>query len=249
MSVRVPNLRRDVQVRIASHPREWEQAFRLLAENYGARGYDAPGGDLRFTACHALPDTVVLVALEGERVVATLSLVADNTLLGLPLARIYGVELAELQQRGRRVYEVSSLADRGLGLRDFVQVFLTLIRLTCQYILANGGDTAAIVVNPRHRDFYTKTLGYVPLGPRRAYASVQGHPAEGYFTNPGLIRAKSEQLYQRLIGDELPAEALTAQPMPVPWVRHFSRRSSLTPPQLVEDVLQHVETAGSPRRW
>src|SRR5262249_61607722 len=70
-SVRVPNISRDIRVKIASTRAEWEEAFQLVADSYQARGYEVPGaGDFRFTSYHALPDTVTIVAKEHERIVA-----------------------------------------------------------------------------------------------------------------------------------------------------------------------------------
>src|SRR6266851_6392264 len=85
-SFNVPGIARNVEVKIASERNEWEQAFALLAETYKARGYEAADSNaLRFTPFHALPDTVTFVAKYQGNVIATLSLVLDNNLLGLPM--------------------------------------------------------------------------------------------------------------------------------------------------------------------
>src|SRR5689334_1568882 len=69
---------RQIRVKIASEREELEQAFRLLADRYKARGYESSdAGEFRFTPYHALRGTVTLVAKDGDRVVATLSLVPD----------------------------------------------------------------------------------------------------------------------------------------------------------------------------
>jgi hypothetical protein len=69
----VPGLWRDIHVQFAATRHDWEQAFELVADNYQARGFDQEGFDYRFTSYHALADTVVLVAKEGGKVVATFS--------------------------------------------------------------------------------------------------------------------------------------------------------------------------------
>ena len=51
--------------------------------------------------------SVVVVAKEAERVIATLTLVMDNTLLGLPMEQVYGPEVAALRTQGRRLIEQS----------------------------------------------------------------------------------------------------------------------------------------------
>ena len=41
-------------------------------------------------------------------------------------------------------------------------MFNALIRLMKQHHVRHGGDTWVITVNPKHRNFYTKVLGFVP---------------------------------------------------------------------------------------
>lgn len=249
--VKVPGLGRDVWVKLASTPAEWAGAFELVTDNYQARGYEAcSAGELRFTSYHALPETMVLVAQTAGRVVATFSLVADNQLLGLPLESIYGPEIRVLRRNGRKIFETISLADRDLGQREFLQVFMTMIQLAWQYIIASSAEvTNVITVNPRHSAYYTKVLGYAPLGPRRSYPRAQGHPAEAFFLDPGLMLAKAPGVHQRLFGRRLPRAALTAQRMPLELVRHFASRSSQTNPRFVEELLRYVDQGGTVRKW
>src|SRR4051794_30828706 len=61
-SIPVPGIAREIQVKIASEPEEWEQAFELVAANYQERGYEASEKPYRFTPYHALPDTTLFVA-------------------------------------------------------------------------------------------------------------------------------------------------------------------------------------------
>jgi hypothetical protein len=241
---------RDIQVKIASDREEWEQAFCLIAANYQARGYETPGaGSLRFTPYHALPDTVTFVAKYREHVVATLSYVPDNCLLGLPLERIYAPETAGLRQSGRHIGEATSLADSDLGLREFVPVFLALIRMAMQLHARQGGDTAVITVNPRHRGFYTKVIGFLPLGPCRAYSSVQDAPAEAYWLDWELMKANAPKTYQQVFGQDLPREALTAPPMPWRLVEDFASRSTQTGRDVLQKIAHFLRVRGSPRRW
>lgn len=248
--IKVPGLKRDVWIKFASTRAEWEEAFQLVSDNYQARGYEAAcAGALRFTSYHALPDTAVLVAQTAGRTVATFSLVADNHLLGLPLENAYRAEIGVLRRNGRRMFETISLADRDLGPREFVQVLMTMTQVAFQYGVANGGETNVITVNPRHRDFYTKVLGYAPLGPRRSYVQVQGHPAEAFFLDPSLMLAKVPGMHQRIFHRRLPREVLAAPRMPAELVRHFARRSSQTDERFAEEILAHAAKVGSPRRW
>jgi hypothetical protein len=249
-SIPVPGLSRSVSVKIASCESEWQQAFALAARSYQSRGYESHGASrLRFTPYHALPDTVTFVACEEERVIATLSIVPDNTLLGLPMEAVYPDEIAALRHAGRRLFEVTTLADGGLGVREFVTVFVALIRLATQHHTYHGGDTGVIAVNPRHRAFYTRVLGFVELGPRRSYAAVQDHPAEALWIDEDLMRNNTPDMHATIFGERLPSETLLASRMPRSLIRQFGRQSCLCDPVQVDEILTRADREGSPRRW
>lgn len=248
---RGPETAQNFKVKFATTHSEWEQAFRLVADNYQARGYEADEADYRFTPYHALPDTVVLIAKRADCVVATFTLVADNTLLGLPMEDLYRAEVEALRHQGRNLFETTCLADRDLNTRQFVEVFLALIRLAWQYGIGHGGKTATnvITVNPRHVAFYRKVLGYVPLGERRSYDQVNGHPAEAFYLDLPLMRARVPQIYDRLFGERLPGWELLPRRLPAEEVRRFAGSSSQTSPRAVEQILWHTEHTDRLRRW
>ena len=190
-SFQVMGVTRDIQVKIATEQAEFEEAFALVAANYRARGYESPGDKpYRFTPYHALPTTVTLVAKHEGKVVATLSLVPDTEFLGLPMESIFGEEIAGLRQEGRKMAEAISLADSGLSIREFVQVFKAMIRLGMQYHASRGGDTFVITVNPRHRSFYQKVLGFESLGPRRILPDGPGPPRRSVSARHRVDEAK-----------------------------------------------------------
>jgi hypothetical protein len=250
VGVRVPRVAKEVEVKIAANRAEWKAAFQLVASNYRARGYEAPSAKrYRFTSHHALAETTTFVAMHQGQVVTTFSLVPDNTLLGLPMESIYGQEIQEGRQRGRRMGEVTSLADSGLGVREFLQVFTSIIKLMFQYHVGHGGDTWVITVNPRHRSFYTKVLGFEPLGPCRAYASVQDAPAEAYLLDRDIMRANAPKMHEEIFGDPLPAAALAGPPVPADLARLFGEDSTQTDLAQVQAVLDYQGHYGSPRRW
>lgn len=246
----VPGVTRDIEVKIASTPEEWEAAFRLVRKNYVESGYEAPSSKpLRFTPYHALPDTTVFIAkCEGE-VVATFSLVADGKPLGLPLDALYEEEVGRLRSEGRHLGEVTSLAASGLSQREFIQVFSALIRLMCQYHLRQGGDTWLITVNPKHRAFYTKTLGFVALGPCRAYAAVAGAPAEAYWMDRSLMQAVGSRMYDPIFVEPLPDDMLVPAKIPVELVRGLAKQSSQFVALDAEQIIGYTQTHGTGRAW
>jgi hypothetical protein len=250
IGVRVPRIAKDIEVKIASERAEWEAAFQLVAASYRSRGYEVPSAKrLRFTSYHALADTTTFVAKHQGQVVTTFSLVQDNTLLGMPMESIYGPEIQEGRQRGRRMGEVTSLADSGLGVREFLQVFTSIIKLMFQYHVQHGGNTWVITVNPRHRNFYTKVLGFEALGPCRAYASVQDAPAEAYLLDLDLMRVNAPKMHEEIFGQPLPAGALVKPPMSADLVRWFAEDSTQTDLAQVQGILDYQDHYGSPRRW
>jgi hypothetical protein len=248
-SIPVPGLTRGIGVKIASCREEFEQAFGLLAAKYRERGYEAPSSKrFRFTPFHALPGTVTFVAKEADRVLATLTLVPDNALLGLPMECIYGEEVAALRREGRRLGEVISLADDGLSTREFIRVFSALNRLTVQYHTYHGGDTWVIAVNPRHSGYYNKVLGFRPFGPRRSYPAVQDYPAEAFLLDVDLLKTGAPGKYQEWFGEALPAAALTATARPCDYAHYFGAHSTQLDDGMIREILETVEDAGSSPR-
>jgi hypothetical protein len=250
-SRRVARLARDIEVKIASKRQEWKEAYELVAMNYQACGYEAPhSSKVRFTPYHALPHTVTLVAKHAGRVVMTFTLVPDNTKLGLPLESIYKEEIKRLRQERRRMAEVISLAaDGDVKMREFRQIFVALIKLSIHYHINHGGDTWVITVNPRHRDFYTKGLGFAPLGPPRSYAAVLDHPAEAYYMNEELLKSQAPKMYHEVFDDPPPGEALVAPRMPPQIVRYLGARSSAASAEKIRETFNFEKYFSNPRRW
>jgi hypothetical protein len=248
--VLVPGIARPIVVKIASEPNEWEQAFRLDAANDRDRGHETiTSKAYRFTPYHALPDTTLFVAREAGRVVVTCTLVADNTLLGLPMEAVYGAEVDGLRQQGRRLAEITSLAVAELSQREFLPVFTSMLRLMKQYHVSRGGDTWVITIDPRHRNFYCKVLGYQPLGPCKAYALEGNAPAEAYLLDRELMRAHAPRAYDLMFREWLPADVLTGVSLPRPFIRFFWSESNPADAERVGTLLRAVAAHGSPRAW
>ncbi len=245
--IEVEGIGRTFEVTIASGCDEYEQAFLLLAEKYRARGYEASGVKLfRFTPFHVLPETITVVAKHGGRVVATLSMVPDSDLLGLPLEAIYPEEVARLRGEGRKIAEVTSLADDGLGHREFLKVFRAMIRLVQQYHVRNGGDTWVITVNPRHAAFYRKVMGGVPLAGLRAYPSVGGAPAEAQMTDLATMAERAPEMFERIFGESLSEETLTPADRPDDHVEFFGQHSTAADLRTIRAVAEAVERRDRP---
>jgi len=250
-AVPVIGVQRPIVAKIASNREELRAAFELVARNYQAAGYEGSMScKVRFTPYHALPDSVTFIAEHDGNVLMTMTLVPDNTLLGLPLESLFGEEVARLRRARRRLAEVISLAaHKDLDAREFRPVFLAMSRLLFQYHLAYGGDTLVITVNPRHSKFYIKTMGYQPLGPCRPYEQVQGHPAEAYLLDVELARLHAPKTYDKIFAEWVPGAALVARPIPPHLVRYLSEEASEIAKERIRRTFDLDGYFSSPRRW
>lgn len=164
---------------LARRTNAWKGAFRLVHDQYVARGYMSPlPSGLRVGPHHALPSTKVFVVRDEGRVVGTVTLIQDSP-LGLPMDELYGAELAGLRAEGRRLTEVSALAIDDDYKASGVSILTKLIRLVILYASEIAqDDDICFTVNPRHVRFYRRLLPHAyQIGEIKAYHKVNGAPA------------------------------------------------------------------------
>ena len=250
-SIEVEGVGRKFSVGIASGFDDYEQAFLLLSRKYRSRGYEPDGKKpFRFTPHHVLPETITVVARCGGEVLATLSMVPDTSLLGLPMESIFPDEIEHYRSQGRRLAEVTCLADEGLAHREFLNVFVAMIRLVQQYHLRAGGDTWVVAVNPRHGSFYRKALGAITLGSGQSYPSVQDAPAEAYLSDRELMKEHAPKMYHLVFDEPLPEAVLTPTARPADHIEFFGLHSTVADRIAIETVAWEVEKTSGPRfRW
>lgn len=172
---------------IARNRGELEQAFSLVYKEYACKGYISRHykSRLRLSFFNALPSTSTFVAKQGNRVVATVTLIPDSP-LGIPMDKIYKERLDGLRKKKRRVAEVSQLAiDSKLFPKNWFSMFnfsklmfiFRLFKLVLDHALYVDKLTdLCIAVNPRHQYLY-KFLGFEMLGGLKYYGSVNKAPA------------------------------------------------------------------------
>jgi GNAT superfamily N-acetyltransferase len=169
-----------IDVGLATTRAELDAASRLVHACYVRRGYVAASADGQHVSPYlAMPSTAVFVARAGDRIVATVSLIADSE-LGLPCDALYGAELSAFRAAGRRLAEVSALAVseawRGVGLG----AMRALVRIVGVYGREIARlDDLCIAVHPRHAPFYEGRLRFRRFGGLKAYDAVNGAPAVG----------------------------------------------------------------------
>lgn len=168
----------DLNIRAAGSRDELEQAYRLVYLSYLHRDYiqESPA-QLRLSLFNALPETATFVAdLRGE-IIATVTLVPDSP-VGLPMDEIYRHQIQALRDQGRRLAEVTMLADRRHEMRRALPVVLLLMKRVFDYsTLVLKANDLCITINPRHEAYYQRFLLFQQLGGLKSYPSVRNNPA------------------------------------------------------------------------
>ena len=157
---------------------ELKGAFTLVHNSYVDRGYiDQAEQSLRFGIHNLLPETTTFVALLADTVIATVTLVVDSP-LGLPMEVIYHDEVTALRKHGRRLGEVTMLADRRRQFLRTLPMVLALFRTLMDYAIdVPHLDDLCITLNPRHAHFYRRFLNFADIGTLKSYPSVRDNPA------------------------------------------------------------------------
>ncbi len=148
----------ELRFKIAETTDELEAAFGLVYDEYLRLGYCAPNPmKWRATIYHALPTTTTLLALYGNRVVGTLTLVRDNR-LGLPLDKVFDVSI--LRREAGRLAEVTSLViHRDFRRQNGGAVLFPLLRLMYEYSTSHFGvDHLVVSIHPKDEPFYKSLL-------------------------------------------------------------------------------------------
>jgi hypothetical protein len=116
------------------------------------------------------PDHATLAAWQDGELVATLTLSRDKG-CDLLCEALYPTEIAELRAKSQRVCEFSRLAiDPEFSSPALLDTFL---RTAYNFARSHFGATAAVVeINPRHRRYYERELGFAQVGERRVCPRV-----------------------------------------------------------------------------
>lgn len=208
--------------KIAENRREREAAFRLVYEAYTRAGLiEANPYEVRVTPYQLHTTTDVFIAVDGGELISTVSLVGDGE-LGLPMEHIYGEEVRVLRERGLKVAEVSSLADRRRQLSRTLPVFVPLMRLMVQAASFRGIEQLLVAVHPRHARFYQRFLSFEPLGIEKSYPLVRNNPAVALRLDFTKIAIQRPVNYETFFGEPLPVEQLRRHAMSVDERRRFA---------------------------
>jgi hypothetical protein len=196
----------EIVTRVASLPEEMLAAFRLTYHSYQRAGLAPENAEqLRVTPYQLHAESEILLALKEDEVIATLSIIADGP-GGLPMEEVFAEEVAEIRRAGKRIVEVSCLADRREKVERSVSVLLRLIKLLIQTTRQRGIDKLLIAVHPRHVAFYERMIGFVKIGDERNYGAVLDRPAVAMSLDLKLPNENSPRPYRQFFVDPLPYE-------------------------------------------
>jgi hypothetical protein len=202
-----------IEFRIANSPWDRMSAFRLTYEHYLQAGLIRPNPfRCRVTSFQLLPTTQIFLAVQDEKPICTVSLIADGA-LGLPMETIYSQEVERSRSAGLFVGEVSSLAGCTGDFRSFLPLFVQLTRLMAQFARKQGMDQFLIAVHPKHAGFYERFMGFEIIGPVREYPFVQNAPAVACCLDFNRIDRDRPKCWYDFFGTPLPESALQVGPM------------------------------------
>lgn len=148
----------------ASH-REEHACNELVRRMYAWRGYLTEPA-----STHLSHDRITLAAWRDGELAATLTLSRDNG-SNLLAEALYPTEIADLRSKERVICEYSRLAiDPVTSSTQLMEHFFRMAYdLAKSHFLAKD---AIVEINPRHRRFYEREIGFTELGPLRVCPRV-----------------------------------------------------------------------------
>jgi ribosomal protein S18 acetylase RimI-like enzyme len=155
---------------------EFRDAFKLVHDSFVAAGYIKPTpSGMRIRPYDALPEMATFVAFseQFDRTIGVLSVLADQTALGLPGDQAFSAEIASLRRAGAKLCEVTNQAVAP-GFRK-TGVCTELMRAGMAHALAAGCNTAIAIVSPSHAAAY-RLLGFQQIGTVRSYSLTANDP-------------------------------------------------------------------------
>jgi hypothetical protein len=209
--------------KVANNHHERASAFQLVHNAYIDAGLMRTNAlQMRVMPHHLLATTAVFVALDNDRVIATITLVGDGR-LGLPMESVYAQEVSDLRRPSCWVGEVSALASApaATGIAG-LDVVVGLMRLMAQFSRRHGLEHLLVAVHPRHARFYRRCLGFKTLGGEKPYPSVCNRPAVALHLDLSRLEEDPPATYDLFFGESIAEEHLRFCPISAPERRYFS---------------------------
>jgi hypothetical protein len=231
----------DVLYKIAENQHERSAAFRLCHDAYVQAGLMASNRcRMRIMPHHLLATSVVFIAVQGERVISTVSLIGDGQ-LGLPMECAYREEIDALRDPSRWLGEISSLASEQRASDCHLHLLGHLTRLMAQYALRQGLEYLLAAVHPRHARLYQRVLGFQPLGEPKPYPAVRHRPSVALMLDLPRLERERHPSYRAYFREPIADEDLRYRPISGAERRFFSL--AVTNPRPQSFISAHGEDA------
>lgn len=195
---------------VASSIHEVVTAWRLVYSAYRQTGLINPNIHRVFTFPALMGhNTLVISGAISGVTVSTLSTALDPAICGqldsrlvrpLPIADVFGAELAQLRASGARVMELALFADRRVHLARAVEAMIELARIAFGFAQVHDVTDLVIAVPETNAPFYSRYFGFVPW-------------TNGLARVPGLNRP--------VVGLRCPLSQLRHQQSEHPILRYF----------------------------
>jgi hypothetical protein len=230
------------EYRIARGCAERAEAFRLIYNAYLKTGLAKPNPfSMRLLRQHLLPTTDMFVAVCADEVQATVTLIRDGD-SGLPMDCVYRAEVNRLRQAGKKLAEVSCLADHGAEInRNSLPRCLELFRWMVQAARVRGTDALVVAINPRHLRFYERYLDFERIGNEAAYPAVCDQPAIALLLDFERIDRERPKNYRRFFGRPIQRKLLAEQPITPTEICYFRQVLAA-----VEETTEEPPHSGTP---
>ncbi len=221
----IKSLLQNVEYRVARSREELEDAFHLVYQEYLKQGYiNEDPTEMRFLLHNALPGTTTFVALVDGVVTATATVIEDSP-LQLPMDELYHQELQALREDGKKICEVSMLANNSELFSEQTPMMLNAKKMFLIFFLFKHifdyvrtkmcADCICIMVNPKHANAYDSLL-FQDLGGLQRYGKVNGAPAVAKYlsvqsVDPQQISLKRQSLYKMFLSGKVDPEKFSSK--------------------------------------
>lgn len=177
LNLHVPRKESRLSFEIVSNLSDLRAALTLVQKNFEREGYATPTrSGLRLTPYHLEPETLVIVAKDNDRIVATTSIIPRGP-ARVPLEACF--KLDSLFAKYGKAVEISALAVDANYSGQFGQVLYNLMKFVyhCNIELI-GAELEVIGVNPKMVPLYEAILLFqrIPKTAKANYEFVNGAP-------------------------------------------------------------------------
>ncbi|MDG5814411.1 PilZ domain-containing protein [Chitinispirillales bacterium ANBcel5] len=186
-----------IEFKIAQTKDELEQAFKIVHDTYVMEKFIEPQAHgMRLTLYHSLPFTTTFIGKNKDEVVVACTLFLESV-LGLPMDKIFHKELKILRNNRRLIAELGSFAVKPGWKSSSVNLAIHLHKLITQYTIKYFNlDDIVITINPKHKTYYQHVWLFEPIGREKVYKAINGNPAIAMYYNLRTAEQRMKESYE-----------------------------------------------------